>query len=127
MTRDMDLIRAILISMEKQENSSNQKWSSSFDGFTDEEVGFHCHLLDQAGLIKAADATSMGNSHPYAIPLSITWAGYDFLSAARDDTLWKKAKATVMKPAMSWTFDLVKEWLKGEIAQGFPTAKSLGT
>jgi hypothetical protein len=32
----------------------------------------------------------------------------------RDDTVWKKAKEHVLKPGASWTFDILKEWLKAE-------------
>jgi len=49
----------------------------------------------------------------------MTWSGHDFLDAARDETLWKKAKQTVMKPAASFTFEIVREWLKNEIRARF--------
>ncbi len=32
----------------------------------------------------------------------------------------------VLKPAGSWTFDVLKEWLKAEITQGLPTLRGLG-
>ncbi len=51
--------------------------------------------------------------------------GCDFLDAARSDTLWAKAKTSVIKPSASWTFDLLKEWLKAEISSGLPTLRGL--
>jgi hypothetical protein len=45
----------------------------------------------------------------------MTWAGHDFLDAARDETLWNKAKVKFVKPGASFTFELVKEWLKAEM------------
>ena len=44
-----------------------------------------------------------------------------FASAIDNDTLWRRAKENVIKPAGSWTFDVLKEWLKAEITQGLPT------
>lgn len=32
----------------------------------------------------------------------------------------------LIKPAGSWTFDVLKEWLKTEILQGLPTIRRLG-
>ena len=49
-----------------------------------------------------------------------------FASAIDNDTLWRRAKENVIKPAGSWTFDVLKEWLKAEIVQGLPTIRRLG-
>lgn len=53
------------------------------------------------------------------------WAGCEFVDAIRDDTLWQKAKVNVLRPGMSFTFDVLKDWLKTEITQGFPAARAL--
>jgi len=55
----------------------------------------------------------------------LTWEGCDFADAVRSDTLWKKAKEMVIKPTASFTFGLLKDWLKSEIAQGLPTLTKL--
>ncbi len=47
----------------------------------------------------------------------LTWLGHDFLDAARDETIWKKAREKFLKPSASWTFSLVLEWLKHEARQ----------
>jgi hypothetical protein len=44
----------------------------------------------------------------------ITWEGYEFIGAASDETLWAKAKSSVLKHGSSITFDLLLEWLKAE-------------
>lgn len=56
----------------------------------------------------------------------LTWSGCDFVDAIQDDTLWAKARAKVMKPTASFTFAVLKDWLKAEIAQGLPTLRTLG-
>ncbi len=55
-------------------------------------------------------------------PGNLTWAGQEFLSAAKDDSLWTKAKETVLKPGASFTFDRLFDWLKGQVggALGLP-------
>lgn len=87
------------------------------EGVTDEIVDYHVHLMSQAGLITAIDTTALDSASPGAIPLGITWAGHDFLDAAKDDTLWNKAKATVIKPAAGVAFDVLLAWLKHEAKQ----------
>jgi hypothetical protein len=78
-------------------------------------------LLYDAGLIKALVSDAWGQDAEF-LQTNLTWAGQDFLDAARDDTLWKKAKETVIKPGASFTFDLLLAWLKTqvEIALGLP-------
>lgn len=89
------------------------------DGFTDEQIGFHVHLLGQAGLALVADSSYAENFFPSAIPLSITWSGYEFLDAAKDETLWNKAKEIVIKPAGGIAFGVLVEWLKAEAKSRF--------
>jgi hypothetical protein len=43
-----------------------------------------------------------------------TWVGQDFIDAAEGDTLWEKAKKTVIKPGAAFTFHIVLDWLKME-------------
>ena len=44
----------------------------------------------------------------------LTWEGHDFLDAARDDTIWKKAMKRFMQPTAAFTFGLLLEYLKKE-------------
>jgi hypothetical protein len=46
--------------------------------------------------------------------LRLTWQGHDFLDAARNDTIWSKAKEKFLKPGISWTFSIVFDFLKAE-------------
>ena len=48
--------------------------------------------MGQAGLLKTADATHLGSPSPAGVPIAITWDGYEFLEASRNDTIWAKAK-----------------------------------
>ncbi|HHW2142459.1 TPA: hypothetical protein ACUT66_006159, partial [Pseudomonas aeruginosa] len=37
-----------------------------------------------------------------------------------EDTLWKKAKDVILKPSASWSFGLLREYLKTEMARKLP-------
>lgn len=81
--------------------------------------------MKEAGLVDAVIQEYMGGD-TLAIVRRLTWDGCEFADAIRSDTLWKKAKDNVMKPSMSFTFDVLKDWLKSEITQGLPTLRALG-
>ncbi|MEJ7804330.1 MAG: DUF2513 domain-containing protein [Telluria sp.] len=117
MRRDMDLVRGILKFMEAQAEGINVGWNIVIDGYTDEQIGYHAHLLAQAGLILAADATYMESNAPSALPLSLTWQGHDFLESIKDDALWAKAKKHVLMPAGGAAFSVLTEWIKAEAKQ----------
>lgn len=89
MKRDMELIRAMLLAVELYEPGDE---AIAFEGYTDEQIGFHGYLLGEAGLAEVMDCTSLGDAVPMAEIRHLTWQGYEFLDAARDDTVWKHAK-----------------------------------
>lgn len=91
MTRDMDLVREILLAIDSHEHGYAPQ-SMQFDGFTDEHIGYHVYIMGQANLLEVADASSIDGSSPKAIPLSLTWAGHEFLANAREKSHWLQAK-----------------------------------
>ncbi|MBN2684956.1 MAG: DUF2513 domain-containing protein [Pontiellaceae bacterium] len=112
MRRDMDLIRDIMFKIEESENNLYEPFHVFIDGVDDETVSYHVWLLDDAGLILAENATTCSG---YEIDAKcLTWKGHEFLQSIRDDTVWNKAKEKVLKPAASWSFTLLSEWLKME-------------
>ncbi len=117
----MDLARRILLATAQQQHGDDLMGLPDVDG---EDFALHVIWLQEAGLVKALVSETIGPTHAYVQRL--TWAGCDFVDAIQDDTLWAKAKAKVMKPAASFTFDVLKDWLKAEIAQGLPTLRTLG-
>lgn len=110
MKRDMNLVREILLWATEQENAGVNA-NPTIDGYSADQIAHHVHLMSQAGLVEAADTTTMDDSGPTALLLSVTWAGHDFIDAARDDTTWNKTKTKVLSSGLSFTFDLLKEVL----------------
>jgi len=121
MKRDMNLVREILIWAEAQDHGYSGG-NPKIEGHTDEEIAFHVHLIGQAGLAKVADVTDLDSKSPEALFLSITDQGYEFLIAAKDNSIWAKAKETIIKPGATMTVNLLFEWLKAEAKTrlGFP-------
>lgn len=91
MNRDMDLVREILLAMDSHEHGYAPQ-SMDFDGYTDEQIGYHVYIMGQAGLLEVANASSMDGPSPKAIPLNLTWAGHEFLANAREKSHWLQAK-----------------------------------
>lgn len=113
MKRDLDLIRKLLLAIEAHEHGLFQE-ELVVDGYTEEQVGFHIYLIGEAGLAKVVENTHIHSQSPSAFPLNLTWAGYEFLEAAKDETLWGKAKTHVIKPTGGVAFGVLVEWLKAE-------------
>lgn len=107
----MDLIRQILIDAESR-NFENGEPHELFKASTPDEA-YQIALMKDNGLVEG-DVTTTNLIPSEATIYRLTWAGHDFLDAARNDTIWKKAKDTFLKPGVSWTFSLLVEWLKQE-------------
>lgn len=110
MKRDMDLVRRILMKIESHEHGI-APYPLMIDGASDELVGYHIHLLGQAGLLAVDEITSLESDSPEAMALHMTWTGHDFLDAARSDTIWNRAKQRVAGTVGSVTFEAFKALL----------------
>lgn len=109
MKRDMDLCRKILLAIE----------GDRFGAFHKENdhsmVSYHTWLLIDAGLVegKAINFSSKTGKYPTgAVPEGLTWAGHDFLDAARNDTHWNRAKDVVIGATGGLSIELLKVVLK---------------
>ena len=122
MKRDMDLIRRIAL---EAEDLPPRHALTAMDGVDADTFGVHVAWMKEAGLL-VADITEFWSDDPPKVHAHrLTWAGCEFLDAARSDTTWKKVKDRVLAPGMSFTFDVLKEALKAEIIQGFPATRAL--
>lgn len=118
MKRDMDLVRRIALATANLEFGETLSELEGVDAYT---FGEHVQLMAEADLIDAQIAG--GFPEPIAIVMRLTWAGNDFVDAVKDDALWKRAMSKVVKSGASFTFEILKEALKTEITQGFPSLR----
>jgi Hypothetical protein (DUF2513) len=100
MRRDMDLLRSLLLKVEEQADGSFT--TIEIPGHSESEVRYHAQLAQGAGFI---EAEFMMDGF---IVTGLTWAGHEFLDAAREDKLWNKAKQTVLKNAGTLTVEALK-------------------
>jgi len=89
MQRDMDLIRKIMLAVEEAASTLGTI-EVKIDGYTDQQVAYHVALLREAGLLHAVDLSSKSGLD--FRPTRLTWAGHEFLDAARNDTIWRKGR-----------------------------------
>ncbi len=104
MKRDMDLVRRILLEVEKTQYPGGPH-ELSIEGYAKEEVTYHIELLKEAGLLLAMSTKSFGGVQHY--PIRLTWEGHEFLDAARDDIRWSRTKE-VMGKVGGFTLEMVK-------------------
>ena len=114
MQRDMDLARQLLFRVEEHPEA----WypvKKEFTGLDADRVRAHTVWLCEAGLL-------CSDAHPEMLLMGygsgervrLTWAGCEFLDAARNETLWKRAKSTVTTVTGGLAFDLLKLCLMHE-------------
>ena len=109
MKRNMDLVREILMQIEATE--PEKEITLDVTGYSKEEIGLHVELMIEYGLIEGkAIPSDTGAAHTiltYWIK-GMTWEGHDFLDAARNDTIWNKAKEKCLEATGGLSLDVLK-------------------
>src|SRR5438552_724153 len=70
-------------------------------GYTDEQVGYHVFILIEAGLLEGEQFNNARLPSPAGEASRLTWAGHEFIDAARDDTRWMKVLGIAAEKAGS--------------------------
>lgn len=109
MKRDMNLIRQMLLLMEAESSSFAPDFK--IKGYTDEQIGYHAYLIMEAGLADGMNTTGFGSPSHEASLSRLTWAGHEFIDAARDEKRWKQVMGQVAERAGSVTIDVLKQLL----------------
>lgn len=91
MTRDMELVRNLLLALERSEGPDFTDVDGLLEGCDAQAVVYHWTIMHEAGLIEGTGGST--SSGVYFIPDRLTWYGHEFLDQARDDTVWQKAKS----------------------------------
>ena len=110
MKRNMDLIRLLLLRSEGDKVAEEK-----CNEFPQEVRAFHVQLLIDAGLVVGIANENEDGEIVSASVWRLTWDGYEFLESIRDESIWNNAKSKVLRPGASWTFTILKEWIKFEI------------
>ena len=105
MKRDMDLVRSILLEVEKAD-SHNKPFKLKVEECSSDQVAHHLLLLKDAGLLEVEESSNWNEN--YVLPIRLTWSGTEFLDAARDDTRWNRAKEIVQEKGGGLMIDILK-------------------
>ncbi len=111
MKRDMNLIRLLLLETEGEDPKPD------LSTYTEDQQVYHSALLIEAGLIDGHIIPNAKGLPASTIRLKLTWAGHEFLDAARNDTIWKKAGERIEKSGVTITISLLQELLKQLLKQ----------
>jgi hypothetical protein len=116
MKRDMDLVRLMLLRTEAigTDDEAAARYEADCEKYDVRARAHHTAIMKEAGLIVGEAIGDASGVPSKGFILRLTWQGHEFLDAARNDTVWRKARETFFKPAASWTFGLLVDYLKAE-------------
>ncbi len=107
MKRDMDLIRTLLLCLERDS-------TLEAEGRSKEEILYHVYLLDDAGFVNANITRDSKNQVAFVQVWEITWAGHEFLDMVRDEGTMRNALLEMAKAAGTFTVGLLKEYIEAQ-------------
>ena len=112
MKRDFDLIRQILIDVEAEKPGTPIR-GFDYEGRCDAAtICKHVALMINAGLLTGAVSESPDMGTTTFVIHELTSSGHDFLDAARDNSIWAKAKKYVIEPVGGVGFGVLLAYLK---------------
>jgi hypothetical protein len=111
MKRDMNLIRLLLLETEGEDPKPD------LSTYSENQSVYHSALLIEAELVHGEVILDGSGQPTGAIILRLTWAGHEFLDAARNDTIWHKASDRIKKSGVDVTISLMKEILNQLLKQ----------
>jgi len=118
MNRDMNLVRKILLEIENQATGYAPN-NFAVEGYTQEQIRYHAYIMMQDGLIEGINRTDLNSTSPQVIPRNLTWVGHEFLEAARNDTVWKKAMDIVKEKGGTITITVLSQLLSSLMKSHF--------
>ena len=116
MKRDMNLIREILLQIEKSNGEGNYRVPTP-KGYSAEETNYHLRLLLDVDFIEGRVTTAFQGTTIHVNRM--TWDGHDFLEAIRPPRVWDQVQKRVRELG-SAGFDVVKGLALQEIQKLLP-------
>lgn len=106
MNRDLDLIRLLLLLTDGDEPKLD------FTPYTQAQWLYHSALLIEAKFVHGRTIENGDGEIATTIRSRLTWTGHEFLDAARNDKIWKKAGEKIKHSGVQVTVSLLEELLK---------------
>jgi hypothetical protein len=118
MKRDMDLVRDILMEVERQETVDVQG-GIHVARCSPDTITYHIYIMEQGGLLSGIALKNQANIIPHFSGVCLTWQGHEFLDAARNETRWKKAMTMVQRQGGSVTVGVLIQLLSSLMKSSF--------
>lgn len=113
MTRNMDLVRTILLDVEKRKPACGTwDYEAFLEGEDTAKVVEHLNLLINEGFLTGKASYIPESDFSEVSDINLTWKGYEFLSLSRDDSIWKIAKDKILDTGIAFSLSLLMEYLK---------------
>lgn len=111
MKRDLNLIRLLLLVVEGEEPKPD------LSGYTQEQQAYHMAKLIEANLVHGGIVRDENGSSVGASAVELTWAGHEFLDAARNETIWKKVGGKLTKAGVAVGLPLLQQMLTDSLKE----------
>lgn len=114
MERNMELIREILLDIEKNANpgqfynvlySIKKKHKDDSSPYNHDYIWEHLNLLEEAGML-GKTAKNLNGGFQVS---GLSNAGYDFLETIRNEKIWRKTKEKIKKERLPSTIKYIAE------------------
>jgi hypothetical protein len=122
MTRDMELIRRILIEIQSRKNLDQK--TVEIEGVDSVILGRHVEMLFDEGMVEGDSYGYVGHGYREVRVSDLSWAGHDLIAALENSGVWNKIKQsfsatelTVMPLSVlkEIGIGLLKEWAKKKV------------
>jgi len=113
MRRDLDLIRQIAFVVESAKDGIDSE-SIHIPAYTPSQIGYHCDLMNDSSLIDTYSTQTLSSEFATFHINRLTSKGHDFADAARNETIWNKAKSTISSTVGGVTIDIMIRYLKAQ-------------
>ena len=114
MQRNWDIIRKILIEIEWLPTEDSEFNSNELSEVDSEATAYHMRLLLEAQLIVGGCRDAMGPRFCHASRL--TWTGHEFLDNIKNESIWRKIKASARSKGVELSFSVIKDLAQTLIA-----------
>lgn len=95
MKLDPDVVRDVLLKIEREQSSPKWKYAVS-DREADYPIYYALTKLDEGGYVKVTHATGT-EREDWVYVTELTMRGHEFLDSVRDDTVWGQTKEKAAK------------------------------
>jgi hypothetical protein len=113
MKRQMDLVKKILLEIEKAE-AYDIPLIIEIEGYDESIINYHIKIMFERGLInlfeEPANTTTFDCPTQYLAD-SLTWEGHEFLEVSKNESNWKKVKNIINDKGLGFSYDILKALL----------------